>query len=762
MPLTQSPQMTMPLAEQYLVGDEPASASILSREKCFKKRESSAIKKLTRKLHEMRQKCKMQSKKIRFAKKLTLSKSFLTTIEKLPDAAQIFIKLQLKGTKKPRGRRYTRNEKIMALSIYKQSPKAYNLLKKMFILPSKRCLQKILSSFQMKPGINAEILENLKKQVQHMTAEKRLVNLLFDEVSLAPGMVYNDFLNEIIGFPDDGSKKAKDIADRALVFMIKGIKSKTKQPILFIFTKSGIKKQELKDLLIETIKSVNSTGLKVVSAICDQCPTNVAVIRELREETQKKYAVEGKPTQTTFFEVDNTKVFPLFDTPHLLKGVRNNLLNKDAKFMLNGQERWAKWEHLKMLLAIDVGDDEIRLVNKLTESLINKEKLKKMKVKLAAQVFSQRVSSALRFSGKHGILPAECEGTADFLLIFDKLFDSFNGHSYQDDSKMYKSCVKKNSPHFQLWDDLLPTLESIRFKSISKKNGIDQIKYEMIPSIKNWILNIKTFKEMWEYLSSNYKITNLITRNFNQDPLENFFSSIRSNGVRNINPNCYQFINAYKTLIVNNYNSPHSAGANCEEDYNSVMQSLSCLIGSNRADSNTVDFACNIDSLLSVMTEIKNNDSLLHAESKKYVTGYVIKKSKTKVFKSCTNCVNNLCRSSADLESFNYEIDYTKRSLFHPSDKFIDLMNNMYYVIVACLRNNPTSKCLKDEIKFYIDCACDFNIITCRKHKGDLIDFIINLSIKLIVHSWCLGVNRLLNGKTRCFDRNDQIKEKVT
>ncbi|XP_047027954.1 uncharacterized protein LOC124636044 [Helicoverpa zea] len=144
-PLTQSPQMTMPLAEQYLVGDEPASASISSRatEKCFKKRESNAIKKLTRKLHEMRQKCKMQSKKIRLAKKLTLSKSFLATIEKLPDAAQIFIKLQLKGTKKPRGRRYTRNEKIMALSIYKQSPKAYNLLKKMFILPSKRCLQKI-------------------------------------------------------------------------------------------------------------------------------------------------------------------------------------------------------------------------------------------------------------------------------------------------------------------------------------------------------------------------------------------------------------------------------------------------------------------------------------------------------------------------------------------------------------------------------------------------------------------------------------------
>ncbi|KAM3968010.1 uncharacterized protein ACR2FA_004575 [Aphomia sociella] len=43
-----------------------------------------------------------------------------------------------------------------------------------------------------------------------------------------------------------------------------------------------------------------------------------------------------------------------------------------------------------------------------------------MKVKLAAQVFSQRVSSA--------------QDTADFLLIFDKLFDSFNANGYGDEN----------------------------------------------------------------------------------------------------------------------------------------------------------------------------------------------------------------------------------------------------------------------------------------------------------------------------------------
>lgn len=156
------------------------------------------------------------------------------------------------------------------------------------------------------------------------------------------------------------------------------------------------------------------------------------------------------------------------------------------------------------------------------------------------------------------MLPEECQGTADFLLIFDKLFDSFNGHSYKLSDKLYRQCLKNNSPHFQLWDDLIPILESIKFKSVVKKNGSESIKYESIPSVKNWVQNIKTFKEKWHYLISKHDVKNLITRNFNQDPLENFFSGIRSNGIRNVNPTCNQFCNAFKTLIINNFNSSHS------------------------------------------------------------------------------------------------------------------------------------------------------------------------------------------------------------
>ncbi|CAH2101101.1 unnamed protein product [Euphydryas editha] len=118
------------------------------------------------------------------------------------------------------------------------------------------------------------------------------------------------------------------------------------------------------------------------------------------EIQNQKYVRQSTKYKSLAFEVDDIKIFLIFDVPHLLKGVRNNLIEKELRFVHNGQVKFSKWEHQKVLLEIDVGDDHIRLLNKLTKQHINKDKLPKMKVKYAAQVFSQRVSAALRFSAK--------------------------------------------------------------------------------------------------------------------------------------------------------------------------------------------------------------------------------------------------------------------------------------------------------------------------------------------------------------------------
>lgn len=57
-----------------------------------------------------------------------------------------------------------------------------------------------------------------------------------------------------------------------------------------------------------------------------------------------------------------------------------------------------------MLMDVDTGEDEVRLVNKLTECHVDVKKIHKMKVKYAAQVFSQRVSSAMRYLASEYLL----------------------------------------------------------------------------------------------------------------------------------------------------------------------------------------------------------------------------------------------------------------------------------------------------------------------------------------------------------------------
>lgn len=59
----------------------------------------------------------------------------------------------------------------------------------------------------------------------------------------------------------------------------------------------------------------------------------------------------------------------------------------------------------------------------------------------------------------------------------DKLFDSFNGHSYTGDPKIFKGCLKNNSPHFRLWTEVVPILDSMTFKTIKKKrDGTEEVR----------------------------------------------------------------------------------------------------------------------------------------------------------------------------------------------------------------------------------------------------------------------------------------------
>lgn len=74
--------------------------------------------------------------------------------------------------------RFTIDEKMLSLSLYKRSPKCYRLLSKLFTLPSKRTLNTILASVSIRPGICPHVINILKENVKKLKPVERLILIM--------------------------------------------------------------------------------------------------------------------------------------------------------------------------------------------------------------------------------------------------------------------------------------------------------------------------------------------------------------------------------------------------------------------------------------------------------------------------------------------------------------------------------------------------------------------------------------------------------
>ncbi|CAH2108815.1 unnamed protein product [Euphydryas editha] len=222
-----------------------------------------------------------------------------------------------------------------------------------------------------------------------------------------------------------------------------------------------------------------------------------------------------------------------------------------------------KWEYLEMLYAADKSYGELRLLQKITEEHVKPEKMSNMRVKTAVQTFSHSVAVATEDLTGRGDLPIECRQMIDIVILLDNLFDSMNSSTFHiPNGKIYKGPIRRNSPHHQLWVQAKNILKTVKFvKKTENGNKIRNVD-TTVPSVKNFIKTIEGMEALWIVLSRKYSFDTLLTRHFNQDPIENFFGNIRSYGARNNAPNSISFEGGYKALLINNYNSPHSLKSN--------------------------------------------------------------------------------------------------------------------------------------------------------------------------------------------------------
>lgn len=330
--------------------------------------------------------------------------------------------------------------------------------------------------------------------------------------------------------------------------------------------------------------------------------------------------------------------------------------------------------------------------------------------------------------------------TSRIVDFFDKLFDSVNGGTlYVQNGKDLRCAVSAKSDHTDFWKFAIKTLKNMYFQ----KNGSNE--QFRPPSLKNWILTLEGFGEVWKTLQ-NYKIKFFLPRAFNQDPLENFFGQMWQHGGRNINPTCSAFKNYFKTLLVNNFVSSHSLGSNCEEQFTSgkYLTDLKTFLTQGVSDDINQE---NMEIEQQIIPEQSLNRSI-DLSSIGYVSGFISKKV-LKKFK-CKFCRMHIL-SDKKTHKFHELVEakefHVYKRLFYCTPTFVDSITKCYNVTKFFIRNiaNFGHKKIAAYICTYITKYVHF-IFICQ-HKNEIIEFIVNNFVKLLIFNWTNGINRILSGR---------------
>ncbi|XP_045462466.1 uncharacterized protein LOC123672401 [Harmonia axyridis] len=206
---------------------------ILSTLNCTRKKHLNAreqilykiICNIRKNMNQKKYRIQNYKERISVAQKLLANAGLQNVLSQVNEATCNFIRCQIRNKNQKRNaRRFTFDEKVLALALYEASPKGYRLLYKLFCLPLSRTLSRLLEKLTFNPGLNAHIFQQLEHTVSQIKSRQdKVCALIFDEMSLSTNLKYDQVADKIIGVEDDGSERKARLVDHANVFFLKGL-----------------------------------------------------------------------------------------------------------------------------------------------------------------------------------------------------------------------------------------------------------------------------------------------------------------------------------------------------------------------------------------------------------------------------------------------------------------------------------------------------------------------------------------------------------
>lgn len=632
---------------------------------------------------------------------------------------------------------WTKGEKQLALSLYYKSPGNYKFLLRNlgFVLPGVTTIQSWLRVFNLRTGINTTLITKLKLKVRNMSEEERECVLMFDEITLKKGLCHNAVDDVIEGYEDFGNLgRTSKLGSHALLFFIRGLLHNWKLPFSYYVSCGPTKGNIITELVKEVVGKLQSIGLIVRVIVCDQGANNRKALANL--EASK---------EDPFILLNGKRILTIFDTPHLLKSLRNNFMNDKLKIYVRG--RRICWSDITQAYAIDRSSFTTRAMLKITDKHLHPTTFQKMRVKFAAQVFSNSVFAAILTCFATGQLKSETAmDTATFIRNINNIFDCLNSRILRD-CNPYRCALSVYK--------LLPqkTLEEALdlFKTIEIFEG-DKLRSN-IYCIDGFIWTIQGILQLWTELQNEGKKF-LLTSRLHQDPIENAFSVIRTRGGYNPQPTVRLFRIALQHNMHIRLQTPVAANCEMDEDETLLLEDEDDK-GNEKSEAEESTSELCVEPLLEESLEEVNEEvpslegqasvsqmssqPTLETCTTVYLAGYLcyslFKKS------DCMNCRDELLTSTESLlstsEFFIMNRDYgVKESiqyLARPSASMCDVITFLLQTFNECFNTFKHEYNVKSKIKAGLLSAVESSFSDwfnkCRQHKLFIIELLIKVKL---------------------------------
>lgn len=225
-------------------------------------------------------------------------------------------------------------------------------------------------------------------------------------------------------------------------------------------------------------------------------------------------------------------------------------------------------------------------------------------------------------------------------------------------------------------------------------------------------------------------------RNLNQDPLENFFSSVRAHGYRNISPTVQAFVGSYKALLINNLLSPHSVEANCESDNSFPLLSnvkqlfrIAEVTQETEVEASTTCEPSQEQNIVTVST-------LLHKQTAAYVAGWVAHKILYQ--NNCPQCIKSLTMQQNDrIHDLVTARQFckNKNNLKYATAGLIGTFNVIENIFHKNMSNVCNQKNVRQSLINLIEPYLFLRWIVCDDHVDVISKKILNISVNLLIHN---------------------------